>query len=245
MGSGVRRWIAAVGGVCVLTLLFAGLVVRGVIRLNTPPWSRYPVRGVDVSHYQGSIDWEALRAQGVDFAFIKATEGSSMQDDRFLQNLDGALSAGVRAGAYHFFSFDSSGRAQAENFIRAVPLIRGMLPCAVDVEFYGDKAANPPDVAPTRRELRALLEALEAAYGRKPVIYATQLSYRKYVAGAFDDYDLWIRNVYLYPMMPEGRDWTFWQYSDKGKLDGCEGVEPYIDLNVFCGSEAEFEAYGR
>jgi len=241
----MRRWIAAFGAACVLMLLFAGLVVRGVIRLNMPPESRYPVRGVDVSHYQGTIDWEKLRAQGVDFAFIKATEGSTLQDDRFAQNFDGAMEAGVRAGAYHFFSFDSSGRAQADNFIRTVPLIRGMLPCAVDVEFYGDKAAHPPDVISTRREMRALLKALEEAYGRRPVIYATQSSFQKYIAGAFDDYDLWVRNVYLYPMMPEGRDWTFWQYSDKGTLDGYEGVEKYIDMNVFHGSEAEFEKYGR
>lgn len=72
--------------------------------------------GVDVSTYQGDVDWPALRAQGVDFAFIKATEGSSLQDRQFSANWENAQAAGVRVGAYHFFSYDSPGETQADQF---------------------------------------------------------------------------------------------------------------------------------
>ena len=89
-----------------------------------------------------------------------------------------------------------------------------------------------------------MLEALEQHYGVRPVIYATQKEYLNYLAGAFDEYDLWIRNVYLYPSLQDGRDWTFWQYSDTGKLDGYQGEEEFIDLNVFYGTKEEFSIYG-
>ena len=186
---------------------------------------------------------EALRAQGVRFAFIKATEGSSHVDERFAQNAGEALAAGVPAGAYHFFSFESPGQTQAENLLSALEGREFALPCAVDFEFYGAFFENPPDLEDTRAELRAMLEAVEAETGRKPLLYATWRSYRMYLMGAFDDYPLWIRDVYLWPGLTlPNRDWTFWQYSDKGTLAGYTGEEEHIDLNVFNGGEAEFAA---
>ena len=114
----------------------------------------------------------------------------------------------------------------------------------MDFEFYGEFFDHPPDVEATRAELRALLEALEAETGRKPVLYATSRSYRMYLQGAFDDHPLWIRDVYLWPALTlPGGDWTFWQYSDKGLLDGYQGEEQYIDLNVFHGDEAAFKRW--
>lgn len=80
----------------------------------------YPVRGVDVSSYQLEIDWEGLEDEGYKFAFIKATEGSSLVDDRFEYNWDEANDTSIRAGAYHFLSYDSSGKSQAENYIETV-----------------------------------------------------------------------------------------------------------------------------
>ena len=239
-----RRFFIAVGALCVLGVVFAALVLRGVLVLNTPSRADYPVWGVDVSHYQGEIDWEALRAQGVRFAFIKATEGSSHVDERFAQNAGEALAAGVPAGAYHFFSFESPGQTQAENLLSALEGREFALPCAVDFEFYGAFFENPPDLEDTRAELRAMLEAVEAETGRKPLLYATWRSYRMYLMGAFDDYPLWIRDVYLWPGLTlPNRDWTFWQYSDKGTLAGYTGEEEHIDLNVFNGGEEEFAAY--
>ncbi len=75
-------------------------------------------------------------------------------------------------------------------------------------------------------------------------MYATQTSYRLYLSGAYEDYDIWIRNVYFPPLLPDCRSWTFWQYADHGQLEGYRGEEQFIDLNVFCGTPEEFAAYG-
>lgn len=243
-GRAARVFFTLLGAGCVLCAVLAGLILRGALVINTPSRDRYPVWGVDVSHYQGEIDWNALREQGVRFAYIKATEGSSHVDGRFLENARGAREAGVPAGAYHFFSFESPGSTQAQNLLAALEGVSMQLPCAVDVEFYGAFFENPPEVATTRAQLRNLLDAIEAATGARPLLYATNRSYRMYLKGAFDDYPLWIRDVYLWPWLTApGRDWTLWQYSDKGRLEGYAGEEEHIDLNVFAGDEAAFDRF--
>ncbi len=223
----------------VLGLLF----YFGVLQCNNPSTETYPVRGVDVSSYQGEIDWPVLAAQDIRFAFIKATEGSSAVDPCFTRNLAGALKTDLRIGAYHFFSYDSPGETQADNFIAAVPVWDGMLPPVVDVEFYGDKEKNPPDKAAVQAELTDLLARLEAHYGLKPILYATEKSYALYIDGALDAYDLWIRSVFRSPRLPENRRWTFWQYSNRKRLAGYSGRESYIDMNLFYGSPEQFEQY--
>ena len=216
---------------------------NGYLLLNHPSRDRYPVRGVDVSHYQGVIDWPVLAEQGISFAFIKATEGSSHVDASFAYNYEEARRTDLRVGAYHFFSFDSGGKTQAEHFIRTVEAFDGMLPPVIDLEFYGDKAQNPPEPADVQRELSLMLEQLEAHYGRKPVLYATKASYDLYLAGAYEDYDIWIRDVVSQPSLSDGREWTFWQYTNRERLEGYQGEERFIDMNVFRGSEEDFAAY--
>ena len=215
---------------------------KGYILLNHPSRLRYPVRGVDVSHYQGDIDWNAFERQGIEFAYIKATEGSGMVDDRFWENWDKAREAGIKAGAYHFFSFDSPAQGQFENFVRTVPAYREMLPPTVDFEFYGDKKSNPPDPAATREQLGILLDSLEARYGVKPVIYAARDTWELYLKGHFDEYPLWIRSIVTRPHIG-GDKWTFWQYANRGRLEGYAGGEKFIDLNAFCGSREAWEEW--
>ncbi|MCW5953083.1 MAG: lysozyme, partial [Propionibacteriaceae bacterium] len=107
------RWALVLTSVVVAAVAaLAGLIWTGVVHPNNPSREQYPVWGVDVSRYQGEIDWPVLAAQGIEFAFIKATEGSSYVDPRFAANLEGASAAGLRAGAYHFFSFESAGATQ-------------------------------------------------------------------------------------------------------------------------------------
>ena len=168
------KWLRILAALVVMTVFAAGimayLIWNGRILLNNPSKTRYPVRGVDVSHYQGEIDWKVLGRQDIDFAYIKATEGSSHVDEKFSQNWSESALSGLAVGAYHFFSFDSSGKDQLAHFIQCLPDREGMLPPAVDVEFYGDKAANPPNPADVEQELGTLLEGLEAQYGMVPVI---------------------------------------------------------------------------
>lgn len=200
------------------------------------------MRGVDVSSYQGEIDWSLLNGQKIHFAFIKATEGSSHLDSTFHKNWDGANATPMKVGAYHFFSFDSPGDSQAENFIHNVPLKEGTLPPVVDVEFYGGNERNPPDPTMVRSELRTMLDRLETHYECKPILYATGQSYELYLQGNFDDYLLWIRDVLKMPNLPDGRKWDFWQYSNRGRLKGYTGSKKYIDLNVFQGTMNQLEA---
>lgn len=216
------------------------LVFFGVIPLNNPSEAEFPVRGVDVSAHQGRVDWPTLASQGIDFAFVKATEGSSFVDSRFAYNFAQAQRSGLRVGAYHFFSFESSGEAQAAHFIETVEPFPGMLPPVIDLEYYGGFFDDPPAPGPVRTELDALVERLTAHYGVSPILYVTEASYARYIEGveAYDGLDIWIRSVYRSPQM---HAWTFWQYSNRARLKGYDGDERYIDLNVFRGTEREFE----
>lgn len=221
------------------------LVYNGVVLLNNPSETDYPVRGVDVSSYQGDIEWQILSSQNIDFAFIKATEGSSFVDPCFIYNFSEAQKCSISVGAYHFFSYDSKGLSQAKNFIDTVVPFEGMLPPVIDLEFYGDKEKNPPSRDEVRRELKDMLFALEEYYGLKPIIYATEKSYELYLSGEYEKYDIWIRNVISKPNLPDDREWSFWQFTNREKYRGYKGKEKYIDVNAFNGNKEEFLLYPR
>jgi lysozyme len=223
---------------CVFLVLFGfgASMFFGLIRFNLFSVKYYSVHGIDVSEYQGIIDWNTVAEQNIDFAFIRATVGSSYQDENFIINWENASKTKIFIGAYHVFSFDSSAFDQAEFFIQTVPKDKNRLPPVVDIEFYGDYKLLPPNAQKTRDELAILLKQLENHFSKKPIIYSTHSSYRKYLAGYFESYSIWIRDVYFYPILPNNKEWLFWQYSDKGLLNGYEGKEKYIDLNIFTGS---------
>ena len=134
------------------------LFYTGVLHINNPSKKKYPIRGDDVYHYQGEVD------------------------EQFDKNWSDAQCVDLRIGAYHFFSLDSPGTDQAENFCSTVTPVEKMLPPVVDVEPYGNY--------------------------KDPTV-----------------------------------KWTFWQYSNRHVLSGYSGNERYIDMNVFCGSEEEFDKY--
>lgn len=241
-----KKLIIAAGAVCLLglaALTAVLLILNGIYLPNAAKAEKYEVMGVDVSHYQGDIDWETLSGEGIDFAFIKATEGSTYVDPCYDYNAREAAKTGLKIGAYHFFSFDSPGGTQAENFISTVGSGDGMLPPTVDLEPYGKYRRGLPPKDEVKPELDALLEALEAYYGKSPIIYTTERAYKMYLAGGYEEYDIWIRNVLTAPKLSDSREWRFWQYSDRGRLKGYSGEERYIDLNVFCGTREDLERY--
>ena len=189
--------------------------------------------GVDVSAYQADINMNMLKDQNIEFIYIKATEGSAHKDARFAENWKNAEEAGLRSGAYHFFSYDSEGKTQAENFIEQVgPDLKGRLLPVVDVEYYGDKERNPPEKEAVVRELRAYLELIEQEYGVKPMIYTRSDVYDKYLKGEFDEYKKWMSSLYTPLNWNYKDDWYIWQYLNRGVLEGYSGGETYIDLNV-------------
>ncbi len=233
-------------GVLLIAVILATLFVliwNGVIILNGANADKYDIKGIDVSSHQGKIDWDVLSGQNISFVFIKATEGSSFVDKSFDYNFSEAQKTSLTVGAYHFFSYDSSGQTQAENFINTVTPFEGMLPPVIDLEFYGDKEKDPPKRESVTAQLKIMLELLEEHYGQKPIIYATEKSYKLYLSNDYEEYDIWIRNVISKPKLSDNRSWTFWQYTNRGKLDGYNGKEKFIDMNVFNGTKEEYASF--
>ncbi|HEV2685784.1 MAG TPA: GH25 family lysozyme [Actinomycetota bacterium] len=229
-------WLLVFGVVIGGAFAVVTLYDRGYLRANSPTLEDYPVRGVDVSSFQGNIDWPTLVSAGsLRFAFIKATEGAHTRDKRFLQNW-AAANGRVARGAYHFFSFCSGGQEQAQNFLRFLPE-NGELPPAVDVEFTGNCTRHPP-FSDVRDQLHIFLNELETVTHRKPVIYLNRTSYAAVVEGHFDGYPLWIREVLTGPPVGQLPDLTFWQYAGNGRV---AGVNKLIDLDAFIGTKKEFE----
>lgn len=197
----------------------------------------YAVQGIDISHHQKKIDWKLVASQGIDFAFVKATEGSEHQDTMFQQFWKAIKAAGIKRGAYHFFSPFSSAKGQAQHFIETVTLEKGDLPPVLDVEITG-KLQNQ-----TLRENTLIwLRAIEKHYGIKPIIYTNQKFYLSHFTGdEFDGYPIWMARYNSPnnpPFIPFGRQWTFWQYGDCGHMDGIKGC---VDFNVFRGERQQFE----
>jgi lysozyme len=222
---------------------------RDVVQVPEPVWRDYEVYGVDVSAHQGDIDWPVLADQ-VDFAFMKATEGGTFVDPNFAVNWDGAQATGIPVGAYHFFRFDVSAEDQAANFNSNVPNTPGMLPPVIDFELYGDLQEEPN--RPTRDAalnlLRPLEDALYQHYGVRPIIYANTSTYNEYLSGEFPDNPLWVAHYTIdhhtfYPVLSDRKQWTFWQHTDSGILNGYSGGNPNIDLDVFSGTKADWNAF--
>ena len=235
-----KRWIFIAVTILLFLALLLGLILSKKIKINAWFAKNYDVFGIDVSHYQGGIDWRKMEEQNLEFAFIKATEGSSYVDEYFSDNWQEAGQTKLYIGAYHFFSFDSAAKSQAELYINTVGELSGRLAPVIDVEYYGNKESNPPDREETVKKLKALLGILEEHYKVKPIIYTTYKVYNKYIKDEFTGYPLWIRNVYYPPDIDIG-GWTFWQYTDTAVLDGYDGDEKYIDKNVFYGSLEELK----
>ncbi|MGI6204476.1 MAG: GH25 family lysozyme [Anaerovoracaceae bacterium] len=201
----------------------------------------YEIRGVDVSAYQGNIDWETLASQNISFAFIKATEGSTYVDNKFSTNWTNARNTDLRVGAYHFMSFETSGEKQAQNFIDTVEKHSDSLPPVIDIEYYG----NYTEATVTQDTLDSVLEPLEkqlrSHYGKKPIIYTTPAIYKKFIRGNYSN-DIWIADSTL-SQLPGGDDWTFCQYSISGTMQGYSGGVSSIDLDVWHGSAFGLAAY--
>jgi lysozyme len=183
------------------------------------------LRGIDVSHYQGTINWPAVAGDDVAFAYIKATEGVDGRDARFARNWRGAQRAGIRVGAYHYFIFCRSGRAQAHNFLAVAPHRTHALPPAVDLEMGGACTARLPGPK-MRRELDAFLKVVEAREHKHAVLYVTPqffATYRAYLPNR----PMWRRSILLKPA--PNTSWTFWQYHSRGRV---AGIRTLVDLNV-------------
>jgi lysozyme len=195
---------------------------------KTPLLDGYSVHGIDVSAYQGRINWPEVARHNVQFAFIKATEGVTLRDQRFRRNWDAARAAGVYRGAYHYFQPNYDGARQANLFTRTVPLAPGDLPPVLDVEH-----AEFHDVAAMRRNVGVWLRLVERHYGVRPILYSNYSFYKRHLAGHFDEYPLWLAHYEVpAPRLPREK-WIIWQHSDEAYIPGIRGT---VDFNVFQGN---------
>ena len=196
------------------------------------------MHGIDVSHHQDNIDWDAVKAMQVKnirigFAFIKATEGLGRVDNAFRRNWLNAKQAGIPRGAYHFFISSKSGKAQAENFIETINLEKGDLPPVLDIE-----TANGASVEDLQQRVKDWLDIVQQFYKVKPIIYTNVDFYENFLAGKFDDYPLWVAH-YLVQNKPRiQRNWIFWQHNEKGHVNG---IDANVDFNVFNGDSLAFK----
>ncbi len=219
--------LLAIGGATAL------LFEAGYLRFNYPERGRFPVQGIDVSHHQGAIDWAAVKGSGVDFAYIKATEGGDFTDESFFDNWQGARKQNIPRGAYHFFTLCRSGADQAAHFISVVPLDKDALPPAVDLEYTGN-CTDPGKQQNFAAELKTFYRKLKARYGTQPLIYTTYEFSEQHDLSPYTG-RLWIRDIYATPDLSR-YDWTFWQYTNRLRVPG---IAAAVDGNVFRTTKAQ------
>lgn len=199
----------------------------------------YKVHGIDVSHHQGDIQWNKVKATDkqeypIRFVFMKATEGGDHKDHRFADNFRQAREVGLVRGAYHFYNPNTDPIRQADFFISQVKLEKGDLAPVLDIE------RKPRNKAQLQTDLVKFLNRLEQHYGVKPIIYTSYKYKLSYLSTPeLSAYPLWIAHYYVDTLRYEG-PWQFWQHTDYGTVPG---IEENVDLNVFNGSWDELQQY--
>ncbi len=199
---------------------------------------KYAIHGIDVSYYQGKIDWQQVKAMNEDgvkisFAFIKATEGLLNVDPYFQRNWREAPKQGIKVGAYHFFRPKKSGLWQANFFLQTISIEKGDLPPVVDIESLDG-------VSPTkmRTELNAFLIRIEEKTGVKPIIYSGLKFYQDHLSKYYVGYPFWVAHYHQPKLKLESNAWKFWQHSDKARINGINHV---VDFNAFNGDSLKFK----
>jgi len=204
----------------------------------------YPIHGIDVSKFQGDIDWNAVAKSGVKFAWIKATEGGDRADARFQANWTGAKAAGVPRGAYHFVYWCRPPLEEMANFEQNAPVEDDALPPVLDVEATPTSKTCHKHLtqAGAVADMKVMLEEMERHYGKRPIIYTTVDFYEAILSGgALSDYPIWVRSTKHHPAVRYGsRAWAFWQYQSDGQMPGIGGN---VDRDVFYGTRKEWQAF--
>lgn len=218
-----------------LSLFFLSCNSTALFAVNSVFSNDYDIIGIDISKHQGEIDFEKVKSTGIIFIFIRATDGITYQDSTFKSNFTSARAAGLTVGAYHFYETNDDPIAQFKNFTRVVELKSGDLPPVIDIE----KLHSKDDIKITEN-FQKFINALEAHYGVKPIIYSGFNFANEYLTN-FGEYPLWLAeyNEADKPKLPKGwDDWTFWQWSQSEKITGISGN---VDSDRYNGDEASFK----
>jgi lysozyme len=205
----------------------------------------YPVQGIDLSKWQGEIDWQAVADARTHFVIIKATEGGDHFDEKFAQNWANAKAAGIPRAAYHFAYWCRTGHEQIVWFSQNVPNDPDALPPVLDVEWNGASKTCPHKISAekARAKMKVMLEELEQLTGKRPIIYTDITFHTDVIEGTdmFDQYPFWLRSVAAPPRdRYNNRPWSFWQFTTTGRVPGIRGD---VDRNAFAGTEKEWRAF--
>ncbi len=198
-------------------------------------------KGIDISKWQGTIDWAKVKTAGIEFAFVRVSDGANTKDLKFASNWSGAKAAGIIRGAYQFFRPSQSVTTQADLMIDALggTYTPGDLPPVIDVE--DDGGLSPATVAARTRQW---VDRVSTRLGVKPIVYTGKFFWRDEVGSpaSFAPNPLWIAQyTSLCPDLPAPwARWTFWQYTDAGSVNGIAGG---VDMNRFNGTVAQLRAF--
>ncbi|MEV6690091.1 GH25 family lysozyme [Micromonospora sp. NPDC051196] len=240
--SSLRRLTAA--ALTVLATVAAGLVATAT------PAAAATVPGIDVSRYQGTINWTSVRNAGIQFAFIKATEGTSYKNPNFNTNYVNAYHAGVIRGAYHFARPNISSGAVQANYLAsnggAWSADSRTLPAALDLEAnpYSGGYCYGLSTTAMRNWVQDFLNTYRSRTGRYAVIYTTTSFWNQCTgswSGPWNNHPLWIaRWSSSVGALPAGAPfWSFWQYTDSGRVAGISGA---VDRNYWNGDRSRLIA---
>lgn len=196
-------------------------------------WKTYQIKGIDVSHHQGDIDWNEVKKQNVYFCFIKATEGINFVDKKFEYNYKEAKKNKILVGAYHYYRFNRNNNLQFKNFTKSVHKGSIDFPPVIDVEYFGnEKLRDLRNKEKFIKDLKSFQSMIENFYGKKPIIYTDVKFYNDLIKGKIDNL-IWISDLRTEEIdYIDSSQWIFWQYSFLGKKNG---IKKHVDLNVFNG----------
>lgn len=237
MGGRPRDIRAAVDFLFILIVLLGAAFWAWKQYMTSPPYVDpilYPVRGIDISAHQGSVNFKGVRDSGIEFVWIKATEGSMFRDTGFRLNYDKARDAGLKVGAYHYFRFDEDGLAQGVHFLRTIGGRELDMGVAVDVEDEGNARGVPLDTIKAR--LRDMTEYLNMC-GYRVTFYSNRDGFYDYLMPEMEGMPMWLCS---FSSDTAGGDFAFWQYSHSGKVPGINGK---VDLNAFGGNREEWRQF--
>ena len=216
----------------------------GFVGGDQPRPRDFPVHGIDVSKYQGDVDWSRVADSGVKFAWIKATEGGDHVDAKFQANWDAAKAVGIARGAYHFVYWCRSPMEEMRWFEQNVPVDADALPPVLDVESDSESRTchKRLEQQQTIQDMKLMLDEMERYFGKKPIIYTSVDFYQAILQGAdFSDYPMWVRSTKYHPSVKYGgQPWLIWQYQADGRIPGIDGK---VDRNVFYGSPEEWNQF--
>lgn len=194
----------------------------------------YDIVGIDISAHNGDIDFGKVRDAGVKFVYIKATEGGTFKDRRFIENLRRAREAGLKVGAYHFFRFDTPGYMQALNFAASIKGRELDLPAVIDIEEFTN-----PNFQTTRLVLERLTEMADylEEHGYRIMFYTNKKGYARFIRGRLESYPLWLCSLGSLPDEPQC---DIWQATHHGRVNG---IDTDVDINVYPHPASTWETF--